>query len=362
MDPNLPPNKMSKILEPPGGADTLHPKPGPLFQENPIDLRILRQLVGRSIITVSDLSRDEVTELCKLAAVLEKTEIASFHPLDGKLVLTAFFEASTRTRTSFESAVLRLDGKIVSIADGRMTGTAKGESLYDIGEMFNAYCDLVIMRHTDTDAPDELCRNLRVPLINAGNGSGEHPTQALADWYALLKWRPGLEESESGRKELELGILGTPGSMRAVKSFLLMALYFSDHIRKVTVVSEMADPFGADVIDHLRSADIEYEVTHDVQKVLPRLDVIYMNSIAFLGDSYRTLDSRYKIDGASPLKPDAVILHPFARRDELDTALDRTSHNLYFSQAHGAVFIRQALLMCVLNRLERLPGQIPTKG
>ena len=227
--------------------------------------------------------------------------------------------------------------------------------------MFNAYCDLVVMRHTEAAAPAEILTNLRVPLINAGNGSGEHPTQALADWYALLKWRNYLAlPQRSGHQKLQLGILGTPGCMRAVKSFLLMALLFKDHIEKVTVISEMADPFGADLIDDLTDAGIDYEVTNDIQHQLANLDVIYMNSIAFLGDSYRELDNRYKLNRESDLKPDSVILHPFARKDELSPDLDETSHNLYFSQAHGAVFIRQALLTAVLGRVDRLPSQVPT--
>ncbi len=364
MKPNdLPPNLIGRVLEPPSDSQSLRPEPGLLLEDNPVDLRTLRELAGSSILEAGQFSRQQVIELCKLAAILEHTEIAPYHPLDGKIAITAFFEASTRTRTSFESAVLRLDGKIISIADGRVTGTAKGESLQDIGEMFNAYADLVIMRHTETDATDRLLESLRIPLINAGNGSGEHPTQALADWYALLKWRRELGEARGGGDaRLHLGILGTPGSMRAVKSFLLMSLLFADHIERVTVISEMADPFGADVIDHLTEAAIDYEVTNDIQEALPKLDVIYMNSIAFLGDSYKTLDSRYKLDSDSQLKPEAVILHPLARQEELDTSLDKTPHNLYFSQAHGAVFIRQALIMAILDRLDRLPDQIPMIG
>ena len=105
----------------------------------------------------------------------------------------------------------------------------------------------------------------------------------------------------------------------------------------------------------IKEAGIDLKVSNDVQKHLRQLDVIYMNSIAFLGDSYKTLDARYKLDAESPLKPDAVIMHPLARLDELDTSLDDTRHNLYFSQAHGAVFVRQALLATVLDRLGRLP-------
>ena len=99
----------------------------------------------------------------------------------------------------------------------------------------------------------------------------------------------------------------------------------------------MADPFGEDVIAAAHIAGIDYEVSNDVREHLPGLDVIYMNSIAFLGDSYRKLDSRFKLDASSPIKDSAVILHPLARLDELDTSLDKTHHNLYWSQAHGAV-------------------------
>lgn len=362
MTEKLQPNLNTKAMEPPDDAKTLRPDPENLFTDTKIDLDTLRALKGRSVVAVRDYTKQEVIELCKLAAILEATEVASSHPLDGKIVITAFFEASTRTRTSFESAILRLDGKVISIPDEQITGVKKGESLADIGEMFNAYGDLVIMRHTETDSVDEIRKNLRVPMINAGNGSGEHPTQALADWYALLKWNPLLASATTTEKaKLHLGILGTPGSMRAVKSFLLMSLFFGENFRKVSVVSEMADPLGPELEEEIRKAGIEFEVTNDLQTIVADLDVIYMNSIALFGDSYKTLDSRYKLDEATPLKPDAVIMHPLARLDELDTSFDKTRHNLYFSQAHGAVFVRQALLISQLDRLDRLPENIPTK-
>lgn len=354
---DIPENRITPNLAPPKDSNAIRPEPADLFENNPAHMDILGQLKGQNILSAGQFSFEQIAELCKLAAILEKIEIWPYHPLDGKIAVTAFFEASTRTRSSFESAVLRLDGKVISIADGKTTGEAKGESLADIGEMFNAYADLVIMRHTETDAPAQILENLRIPLINAGNGSGEHPTQALADWFALLKWQPSLAEKHlPGEPVLNLGILGTPGSMRAVKSFLLMALQFCDHIGKVTVISEMADPFGADVTERLRAADIDYEVSNDVREHLPELDIIYMNSIAFLGDSYKTLDNRFKLDVESPLKESSVILHPLARLNELDTSLDKTPHNLYFSQAHGAVFVRQALLLAVLDRLDQLPN------
>ena len=353
-DPNLfdAPNGQPQALE----NDGLRPDPENLLEASKIRRSVLQRLTYQSVLSVKQFDRELVLEVCKLAALLEATEIASSHPLDGKLIITAFFEASTRTRLSFESAVLRLDGKILSIADGKTTGVAKGESLADIGEMFNAYGDAVIMRHTQTDAIHEIRQNLRLPLINAGNGTGEHPTQALADWYAILKWKPELaQDGLPAERHIHLGILGTPGSMRAVKSFLMMSLLFQGGIRHISIISEMADPLGPELEQMLAEAKLSYSITNDINDVLSDLDVVYMNSIAFLGDSYKSLDSRFKLDAASQLKGKAVVLHPLARLDELDRTLDDTNHNLYFTQAHGATFIRQALLITVLNRLDRLP-------
>lgn len=333
-----------------------------LIREDFITLDVLKRLVGQSILSVQQFDKELVIEICKFAALLETTEIAKSHPLDGKIVITAFFEPSTRTRLSFESAVVRLDGKILSIPEGQSTGVAKGESLSDIGEMFNAYGDAVVMRHTKTNSLEEITQNLRIPLINAGNGSGEHPTQALTDWFAILKWKPNLKATVPEEEQIHLGILGTPGSMRAVNSFLRMSLLFKENIRKISIVSELADPLGEELTEILSLSGVLFTVTNDINHVIGDLDVIYMNSIAFLGDSYRSLDSRFKLDENSRLKKDAVVLHPLARLDELDSKLDGTNHNLYFTQAHGAVFIRQALFISVLNRFDRLPEEdIPVR-
>lgn len=343
-------------LEDNGSGPGLTPAPEKLIKKSTLKINVLKKLVGQNIFSVDQFDQELVLEICKFAALLEATEIVENHPLDGKLIITAFFEASTRTRLSFESAVLRLDGKIISIPDGRVTGQAKGESLYDIGEMFNAYGDAVIVRHTETNSIYEMAEGLRIPLINAGNGSGEHPTQAMADWYALLKWKPQLKEKRVPVKQrIHLGILGTPGSMRAVKSFLKMAILFRQGIKEISIVSEMADPLGEDRKEIEKNSKVKINIVHDINEVLGDLDVIYMNSIAFLGDSYKSLDSRFKLNDKSRLKKGAVVLHPLARLDELSPKLDDTHHNLYFTQAHGAVFIRQALLISVLNRFDRLP-------
>jgi aspartate carbamoyltransferase catalytic subunit len=160
-------------------------------------------------------------------------------------------------------------------------------------------------------------------------------------------------------EKINLGILGTPGSMRAVRSFLEMSLLFKENIGKISIISEMADPLGAILHKKLDDESIKPSITNDINDVISELDVVYMNSIAFLGDGYKTLDTRFKLNKNSRLKPDAVVLHPLARLDELSTTLDNTDHNLYFTQAHGAVFIRQALLISILDRFDRLPDNIP---
>lgn len=338
-------------------SNGLTPNPTDLLEDETINFEVLKKLIGTSITSVKQFDKELVCELCKFAALLECSKISSYAPLQGKIVITAFFEPSTRTRLSFESAVLRLDGKTISIPEGRRnTGVAKGESLSDIGEMFNAYGDLVVIRHTETSALEKIAKNLRVPLINAGNGSGEHPTQALTDWFAILKWKPQLKEERLPEEDrIHLGILGSPGSMRAVNSFLRMALLFKDNIKKISVVSELANPLGEELAELLHKSGLRFEITDNINDVISDLDVVYMNSIAFLGDSYKSLDSSFKLDINSRLKKDAVVLHPLARLDELDTTLDETDHNLYFTQAHGAVFIRQALFIAVLDRFDRLP-------
>jgi aspartate carbamoyltransferase catalytic subunit len=354
-------NGISRLLgwEPSNSAGArLDPRNLLAAHDNRIDWDLLQGLDGTSLVHSQQLDRRQVVELAKFSALLELTEIASSHPLDGKICITAFFEASTRTRLSFESAVLRCDGKVLSVPDGKVTGVAKGESLADIGEMFNTYGDVVIMRHPRTEAIDEIARNLQLPLINAGNGTGEHPTQALLDWYALLKWRPDLAGSLPPSEKLHFGIVGTPRDMRAVKSFLRTSLAFADAIERITVISENGEPIGPRLMADVEASPVEVRMVDGLDGVLEELDVVYMNSIALLGGDYQLLDAGFRLSAESPLKPGAVVLHPLARRDELDPSLDGTEHNLYFAEAAGAVFLRQALLISVLGRIGSLPDSI----
>ena len=156
------------------------------------DLAPLLDLAQRPVVSASQFTRDQLLQLARLAARYETQPQMITRPLTGKILISAFYEPSTRTRLSFESAWHRLGGDIMSITDPASTGIAKGESLYDIGEMLNHYGDLVVLRDSDNNAVYEMLESLRIPIINAGNGTDEHPTQAMADIYALIKWRPSL--------------------------------------------------------------------------------------------------------------------------------------------------------------------------
>lgn len=333
----------------------LRPNPKNFLQQaGKPDIETLRQYNHSSILSADQFTKEILLEIYKLAALLQQKWLPTKDILHDKILATAFFEPSTRTRLSFESAMLFLGGKTLSVTEAASTGIAKGESIIDIGQMFNSYANAVVVRHTENKALHELSRYLRIPLINGGNGFDEHPTQALSDWYALTKWQPSLILPGKIDRKLHIGIVGAPAKMRTVKSFLLLSLLFEDKIDKITIVSEVEDPLGNKIPEYCEKSNINFTVTNSLDEVLPGLDVIYMNSIAYLDDDYQTLGKEFKLCNNSPLKENAVILHPLARKAELNVDLDNTNHNLYFNQADGAVFIRQALLLCIFNRLEAI--------
>jgi len=256
---------------------------------------------------------------------------------------------------SFESAWHRLGGDVMSITDPATTGIAKGESLQDVAEMFNHYGDVVVLRDTHENAIYEMLPSLRVPIINAGNGIDEHPTQALTDFYALFKWRPELTQDEVADKDkIRIGIIGVPKRMRTVRSLLLMLSIFSNAIHEVVIISDQDEPFAPDQFEELVDGGLNIRVTKSLNTELPELDVVYINSIAWVGDTFEKLGEELKLNAQSPLKENAIIMHPLARGEELDSALDDTDHNWYFSQARGAVIIRMALLTSVVQRVPQV--------
>lgn len=332
-----------------------HPKE--LLRQITEDADFLRPLANQHIISADQFSRETLFQLFRLAAKYESNPSRFSTPLQGKILISAFYEPSTRTRLSFESAWHRLGGDIMSITDRSTTGIAKGESLSDVGEMFNNYGDCVVLRDTREQSPFEMLESLRIPIINAGNGIDEHPTQALADIYTILKWRPSLVKRRGeGHRPLKVGIIGVPKKMRTVRSLLKLMLKFPEVFSDLTLIHDFADQdiFGDTLHNQLKQASITVTETQDLDAVLPDLDIVYINAIAWIKDSYESYGKSFRLHEDSPLKSSAIILHPLARGEELSSGLDKTQHNWYFSQARGAVFLRMALLTCLVQRTERV--------
>lgn len=341
--------KLEERIEPENWADGID-MPMTLIEMIKEEPGYVAELSNHSIISARQFSKNQLIQLCRLAAKFETQQSFGQSPLGGKIMISAFYEPSTRTRLSFESVWHRLGGDIISITDPSTTGIAKGESLRDVGEMMNHYGDLVVLRDSNERAIYEMLEVMRIPLINAGNGTDEHPTQSLADIYAIAKWRPELLLDEVPEdKKVRICIIGNPARMRTVRSLLIFLSHFSNAIHELVIVCNSQQAFSDGQLDELLESGLNIRVTDDLNTNLPDMDIVYINAIAWVGDSYEEHGIEYKLSRSSPLKKDAIILHPLARGDELSSDLDSTDHNWYFAQARGAVFMRMALMSSIMR-------------
>lgn len=315
----------------------------------------LKPLENQHIISASQFSQQTLLQLFRLAAKYESNPQRFSTPLQGKVLISAFYEPSTRTRLSFESAWHRLGGDIMSITDRSSTGIAKGETLADVGEMFNNYADCVVLRDIRKESLYEMMGSLRIPIINAGNGIEEHPTQAMADIYTIFKWRPWLMNVDLAQEQkIRVGIIGVPHRMRTVRSLLKIFAVFPHVFSDIYIFNNTPEEKDAELMAELKASGLNIHVQEKLNKVVPQLDVIYINAIAWVGDSFETHGKEYQLTTDMPFKKDAIIMHPLARGEELSVDLDQTPHNWYFAQARGAVFIRMALLTCLVHRKGRV--------
>jgi aspartate carbamoyltransferase catalytic subunit len=325
-------------------------RPLNLLKHIPEDPISLVELANHSIVSARQFTRDQIVQLSRLAAKHEAVPAQTRRPLVGKILISAFYEPSTRTRLSFESAWHRLGGDIMSITDPATTGIAKGESLTDVAEMLNNYGDLVVLRESSNEAIYQMLESLRIPIVNAGNGIDEHPTQALADIYTIFKWRPELmDENVPQDRRVKIGVVGIPSTMRTVRSLLYLLALFPNSFEEVVVICADGDVFAKDQKENLEAMGLKLRVAKKLNEELPALDVVYINSIAWIGDSYEELGKEYCLNANSPLKSSAIVMHPLARGAELSTDLDDTPHNWYFAQARSAVYVRMALLTCLVQ-------------
>ena len=268
--------------------------------------------------------------------------------LHGRIMATLFYEPSTRTRLSFEAAMLRLGGGVLGTESaGQFSSVAKGETLEDTIRIVSGYCDVVVLRHFDVGASKRAAIVSTVPVINAGDGPGQHPTQALLDLYTIKK--------ERGRIDgLRIAMVGDLANGRTVRSLSYLLSKFDDVC--ITFVAPPAVAMGTDIKSHLLERGIEYRETEDLNAVLPEVDVVYQTRIqkerfADRMEEYRRVSGVYVMDTAAlaRMRPDAVLMHPLPRVDEIREEVDADPRATYFRQARNGLYIRMALLRMLLN-------------
>ncbi|MFN2464847.1 MAG: aspartate carbamoyltransferase [Candidatus Dormibacteria bacterium] len=268
--------------------------------------------------------------------------------LHGRIMASLFYEPSTRTRLSFEAAMLRLGGEVLGTESaGQFSSVAKGETLEDTVRIVSGYCDVLVLRHFDVGASKRAAAVSSVPVINAGDGPGQHPTQALLDLYTIKKERGSIDG-------LRIAMVGDLANGRTVRSLCYLLSKF-DGIH-MTFVAPSAVAMGADIKAHLEERGTPYEETATLDDVLPVVDVVYQTRIqkerfAHRMDEYRRVSGVYIMDGAAlaKMRADAVLMHPLPRVDEIREEVDGDPRAAYFRQARNGLYIRMALLRMLLS-------------
>jgi aspartate carbamoyltransferase catalytic subunit len=300
----------------------------------------------RHIVEVGQFDRAEVERLFEQTDRLRKLPRTAA-PLAGKILATIFYEPSTRTRLSFESAMVRLGGNVLSTENAREFSSAiKGESVEDTIRIVEGYSDAIVIRHYEQGAARRAADVSSVPIINGGDGPGEHPTQALLDLYTI--------QHELGRIDgLRVALVGDLRFGRAVRSLALLFRLTTG--TELIFVSPPAVPMGSDVRQALDAHGVAYHDESDLAKVLPHVDVVYQTRIqrerfATPGE-YEASRGIYVIDEAAMarLNSRAIVMHPLPRVDEITSGVDSDPRAAYFRQAHNGVYIRMALLTALLG-------------
>lgn len=297
-----------------------------------------------SLVSIDDLGKEEILDILADARFFE--EIPNHKILDGKVVATLFFEPSTRTRLSFETAVNRLGGRVIGFSDANTSSSSKGESLKDTIKMVSNYVDLIIMRHYQEGAAKYATTVTETPVINAGDGSNQHPSQTMLDLYSIMKTQGKLDN-------LEITMVGDLKYGRTVHSLLMAMRYFSPKFRFVSC-PELAMP--QEYIDLCESLGIPYEIHTELSpEVINSTDILYMTRVqrerfADLAVYERVKDcyslSRDMLDGS---RENLRVLHPLPRLNEISEDVDDSPKAYYFEQARNGLFARQALICRALG-------------
>ena len=313
------------------------------------------QLVGRSVVTLDDLSTDHIRLLLAKAQYIDEDMKRVAHTCDGRILATLFYEPSTRTRLSFETAMLRLGGRVIGFAGAQSTSATKGETISDTVRVVSNFADIIAIRHPKEGAAlvaSRAASHAGVPVINGGDGGHMHPTQTLADLSTI--------QARFGRiTDLVVGLCGDLMFGRTVHSLIEALCRFGNVHFVLISPDELKTPrYVIDRIEASRTCD--YEEVHDLQDVIGKLDVLYMTRVQqerfFNEDDYLRLRDTYILDPAKMklAKPDMAVLHPLPRVNEISFDVDADPRAAYFEQVRRGMLMRMALESSLLG--DSLPG------
>ncbi|GAT62836.1 aspartate carbamoyltransferase catalytic subunit [Paludibacter jiangxiensis] len=323
-------------------TNTKHPLSKPITQPA-ISIQLLS--MQKSLVSITDYSKEEMLRILDYAAEFEKNP--NQHILDGKVVATLFFEPSTRTRLSFETAVNRLGGRIIGFSDASTSSSSKGETLKDTIKMVSNYADLIVMRHPLEGAARYASEVAKVPVINAGDGSNQHPTQTLLDLYSIRKTQGRLTD-------LNIYMVGDLKYGRTVHSLLMAMAHFKptfhfiapDELKMPNEYKQFCDEQNIPYFEH-----------KELNENINEADILYMTRVQ--RERFTDLMEYEKVKNVYTLKSKMLentrdnlrILHPLPRVTEIDYDVDDSEKAYYFDQAQNGLYVRQAVISCSLGLL-----------
>lgn len=304
-------------------------------------------LKGRNLLEPLDFTVDELEWLFTIADKIMDNPEGSIDACKGRLLATLFYEPSTRTRFSFEAAMLRLGGQVIGFSEPGSSSVSKGESISDTINTVACYADLAVMRHPKEGAPRVAAHNTDMPVVNAGDGGHQHPTQTLTDLLTIRRERGSLDN-------LKIGLCGDLKFGRTVHS-LIKALCRYNNIEFVLISPEelCLPTYITDEV--LKKSGQKYTEITDLNEALPQLDALYMTRVQkerfFNEEDYVRLKDSYILDAEKMklAKDDMMVLHPLPRVNEISTDMDDDPRAIYFKQAKNGMFVRMALILALLG-------------
>lgn len=309
----------------------------------------------RHLINPQDFTKEESTRILNLADCISANKPAYSHVATGKKLATLFYEPSTRTRLSFESAMLSLGGQTLGFSSADQSSATKGETIADTSRVVSCYADIIAMRHPKEGAPFQASLYSKVPIINAGDGSHNHPTQTLIDMLTIRQKVKRLEH-------LTIGFCGDLKFGRTVHSLVNALVQYPDNTFYFISPEELKVPNYL-IKDTLKPANTKYYEVTNLENTLPKLDVLYMTRVQkerfFNEEDYIRLKESYILteEKLKLASSDMPILHPLPRVDEIALEVDNDKRAAYFDQVQNGVYIRMAIIMALLDIPDPLTGK-----